>query len=67
MHSQAKLYTIEARIAFTAAEALFLLIFALPASVTTGRAVFRWMVRILAAVAVLCTIALVVAKIWMGG
>ena len=67
MHSHARLYTIEARIAFTAAGALFLLIFALPASVTTGRPLFRWMVRVLVAVAVLCGATLVVAKIWMGG
>lgn len=67
MHTQARLYTIEARIAFTAAGALLLLIFALPAAVTTGRAVFRWMAGILAAVAVLCAAALLVAKIWMKG
>ena len=67
MHSHAKLYTIEARIAFTAAGALFLLVFALPASVTTGRPLFRWMVRTLTAVAVLCAVALLLAKIWMNG
>lgn len=67
MHSQARLYTIESRIAFTAAGALFLLLFALPASVATGRPLFRWMVRILIAVALLCAAALVVAKIWMNG
>jgi hypothetical protein len=67
MHTHARLYTIEARIAFTAAGALFLLVFALPASVTTGRPLFRWMVRILIAVAVLCGAALLVAKIWMNG
>ena len=67
MHTHARLYTIEARIAFTAAGALFLLVFALPASVTTGRPLFRWMVRILIAVAVLCGAVLLVAKIWMNG
>jgi hypothetical protein len=67
MHSHAKLYTIESRIAFTAAGALLLLIFALPASVATGRPLFRWMVRILTAVAVMSAVALVVAKIWMNG
>ena len=67
MHTHARLYTIEARIAFTAAGALFLLIFTLPASVTTGRPLFRWMVRLLVAAAVICGLALVVAKIWLNG
>lgn len=67
MHTHVRLYTIEARIAFTAAGALFLLIFALPASVTTGRPLFRWMVRILVVLAVLCGLTLLVAKIWMNG
>ena len=67
MHSHARLYTIESRIAFTAAGALLLLVFALPASLSTGRPLFRWMVRILAALTLLCAAALLVAKIWMNG
>jgi hypothetical protein len=67
MHSHARLYTIEARIAFTACGALLLLVFALPASLSTGRPSFRSLVRILAAVILLCAAALLVAKIWMQG
>ena len=67
MQSHARLYWIEARIAFIAAGALFLLIFALPASLSTGRPLFRWLVRILATVVVACAAALLVAKIWMNG
>jgi hypothetical protein len=67
MHSHARLYALESRIAFTAAGALLLLILALPASMATGRPVFRWTVRILGAVVVICATALVVSKIWMNG
>ena len=67
MYSHARLYSIESAIAFTAAGALLLLVFALPASAATGRPLFRWMVRVLGAVAVVCAITLIVAKVWMEG
>jgi hypothetical protein len=64
MHSHATLYIIQSRIAFIAAGALLLLILALPASVATGRPLFRWMVRILTASTLLCALALLVTTIW---
>jgi hypothetical protein len=44
-----------------------LLVFALPAWLTTSRTLFRGMVGILSGVVVLCAAVLLVTKIWMVG
>jgi hypothetical protein len=64
-HTQAQLYMLESRIAFAAGGALLLLAVCLPLSLLTSRAAYRWVVRILTAVVVLCFILLLAINIFV--
>jgi hypothetical protein len=65
MHSHAKLYMMESRIAFLAGGALILLAFALPLSMAMKGAPLRWLIRILGAVVVLCALTLLAINLFV--
>lgn len=65
MHSLTKLYMVESWFAFTAGGSLLLLALALPASVTTQRKIFWWLVRILAVLILVSLIGWTATNLWM--